>query len=363
MGAPPSSNLRPPPDQARTPLVDSKGYLTHDGWWFLYLLFTGAQDAEGTAILEAIDSGTEGALAPRIDDLAREAGAFEPAPGVTQRQLEQAKILADFEPAPGVSARELEEVKVLGEVCGCASLLSRLQDLERLVAMIGEQPQAIPTAPASITGSSNGPAPPGGSSVPPNTPTVLALPLPGDVLDVVGQTILFNGKPWVFVPPLSGLASGYWQQVGGTDQTISDTRANRSTYPAANYPVGSAYFETDTGLIYVVQIPLPSGVPTWVFYNGIWVAPYASLPTLGIEDRWLVFSANDYLQSWVWNGTAWNFAPGSSSGYFLLVFPGVTTLPPGLWAPCNGATVSVTQNDATLSSVVTPVVANQYIRQ
>jgi hypothetical protein len=360
----PSSSLRPPPEPARTAIVDSKGYLTKDGWWFLYLLFRGAQNAEGTAILEAIDAGTEDVLLPRLSDLAREAAVnCQPAPGVSERQLEEAKTAAALDPPAGVSARQLDEVRTLGEVCGCASLLPRLQDLERLVATLGDQPATVAATTPGITGSSTGPVPPGGTGIPPGTPTVLALPLPSNPLSVVGQTIIFNGVPWVFVAPLSGAGSGYWQQVGGANQTIQDTRANRGIYPAANYPVGTAYFETDTKLIYVVQVPSPANVPTWVFYNGIWSDVYANLPTLGIDDRWLVFTATDYVQSWVWNGTAWNFAPGSSSGYFLVVFPGITTLPPGLWAPCNGATVSVTQNNATLSPITTPVVANQYIRQ
>lgn len=359
-----SSSLRPPLDPARTALVDSKGFLTKDGWWFLYLLFTGAQAAEGTAILEAIDSGTETALLPRLRDLAIEAAAFlEVPPGITRAQLEEVKALGVFEPAPG-GRRDLDEVRALTEAgCSCSSLLPRLQDLERLVAMLGDQPQAVAATTPGITGSSNGPAPAGGSSVPPGTPTVLALPLPGNVLDVVGQTILFNGVPWVFVPPLSGFASGYWQQVGGANQTIVDTRANRASYPAANYPVGTAYFESDTKLIYVVQVPTPSSVKTWVFYNGIWTDVYANLPTLGINDRWLVFTASDYVQSWVWNGTAWNFAPGSSSGYLLVIFPGITTLPPGLWGACNGSTYPVTQNDATLVNITPATVANEYIRR
>ena len=69
------------------------------------------------------------------------------------------------------------------------------------------------------------------------------------------------------------------------------------------------------------------------------------------------------MQAWIWNGTAWNFAPGSSSGYVLVVFPGITALPPGLWTPCNGSMEDVTQNNGSLLLVTTPVVVNGYLRQ
>ncbi len=135
-----SSSLRPPPDPARSALVDPKtGMLTHDGFWFLYLLFRGAQFAEGTAILEAIDTGTESTLTPAIQDLMRAQVSYlgDP-PLVTKAQLEEVMKAVQLEQSQGVTQRQLEEVRTLGITEDPASILPRLLDLERLVA-IGEQ--------------------------------------------------------------------------------------------------------------------------------------------------------------------------------------------------------------------------------
>jgi hypothetical protein len=295
-----SSSLRPPPDPTRTAIVDSNGFLTRDGWWFLYALFTGAQNADATAVLEAFDSGTETALLPGLNDLAAQAaGSLDIPAGVGRRAFEASRAAAQFDPAPGITRQQWHEIRALIELGSSSRFLARLDDLEKLLALLSDQP---PTTAASVpnivANTPDGSGPPGGTPIPNGTPTVLALPLPSDPLSVVGQHIIYAGVPWVFVPPLSGLSSGFWQQVGGASQTISDTRANRGSYPAANYTQGTAYFETDTGLVYVVQIPTPANVKTWVFYSGIWTDVYANLPTLAIEDRWLVYTASDYVQSW-----------------------------------------------------------------
>ena len=103
------------------------------------------------------------------------------------------------------------------------------------------------------------------------------LPTAGNVLAVIGQTVLYDGVPWTYVP---GIGSGpaFWEQAGGTGTVIQDTHANRATYPAANYPQGTAYYETDRTVIYVVQNV--AGVPTWIFFNGTYSAVYADMPAL-----------------------------------------------------------------------------------
>lgn len=359
----PSSSLRPPPEPSRTAIVDAKGYLTRDGWWFLYSLYKSAQNADDSALLEAIDAGTESALLPPLRDLSALAGSLiEGAPGVSKRQLEELGALLEFDRAAGASARSVEEARVLGEVCSCLSLLPRLRDLERLVAMLNDQPAVAAAAPAFINAAGpNGATPPGGTPVPPGTPIVGDIPSPLDPLSVLGNYILLNGVPYQFVPGI-GAGPNFWQQVGGTTVTIQDTHANRGSYPAANYPKGTIYFETDRTLYYMVQ--LPDGVtPTWIFFNGTWIDVYVNLPVgLGANDRYLTFFATDYKQGWVWSGSVWHFAVGSTSGYFLQVFFG-SPLPPGLWGLCDGSIYSVTQDDASLVSVTTPVVPNQYIRR
>ncbi len=99
-----------------------------------------------------------------------------------------------------------------------------------------------------------------------------------------------------------------------------------------------------------------------MYYNGVQIDVLANLPTLGILDVNYTFQASDYKQVWVWNGSAWNFAPGSSSGYFIVV-AAVGFLPNGLWGLCDGSTYTVSQNDATTTPVITPIFAGQYIRR
>lgn len=357
-----SSPLRPPPEPNRTPIVDAKGYLTRDGFWFLYQLFKGAQNAEGTAILEAIDAGTEMTLLPLLRDLAAGAiGVLEGAPGVNARQLDELRASLELQAAPGVSARSLADVRVVGELCGCSSLLPRLKDLEKLVAMLSDQPAAAPAKTPFINAAGpNGATPLGGTPVPLGTPNVGDIPSSLDPLSVLGQYILLNGVPYQFVPGI-GAGPNFWQQVGGTTVTVRDTHANRASYPAANYPKGTIYFETDRTLYYMVQ--LPDGVtPTWIFFNGTWIDVFANLPTLGANDRYVTFFATDFLQGWVWNGSAWHFAVGSSSDYLLSVFPGSTT-PPGVWGLCDGSTYTVTQDNATLVNRTPAIAANTYIRR
>ncbi len=200
----------------------------------------------------------------------------------------------------------------------------------------------------------------GGTPVPVGTPVVLALPSLTDPLSVVGQTVIFNGIPYVFSPDPAGGPDGFWKIATVSSATFFDTHANRASYLATSYAVGTLYYETDTTVSYVVQ-NTPSGLE-WMYYNGVQVDVLANLPTLGILDVNYTFQASDYKQAWVWNGTAWNFAPGSSSGYFIVV-AAVGFLPNGLWGVCDGSTYDVSQNDATTTPIVTPIFAGQYIRR
>ncbi len=208
------------------------------------------------------------------------------------------------------------------------------------------------------------PLPPGGVPapvpVPTGTPVVSVLPGPTDPLSTIGQYVIFGGVPYVFAPDPGGGPGGFWKIATVSSTTISDTHANRSTYPAASYPVGTLYFETDTLVSYAVQNP--GGVNEWMYYNGVRVDVLANIPTLGILDVNYTFQASDYKHSWVWNGTAWNFAPGSSSGYYVFV-ASVGFLPDGLWGVCDGSTYDVAQNDATTIPVTTPIFAGQYLRR
>ncbi len=120
------------------------------------------------------------------------------------------------------------------------------------------------------------------------------------------------------------------------------------------------FYATDRTVSYAVQEP--AGVKTWIYYNGIYEAPLASIP-VGLDDtsRGFVFRASDYLHSWIWDA-AWTLTTGGlPPGTMLFANPG----PPfggfgQLWHLCDGSTVPVSQNDATLVNTVLPTIANTW---
>ena len=195
-----------------------------------------------------------------------------------------------------------------------------------------------------------------------NAPIVSALPAAGSPLAVVGNYVTLNGVQYIYTAPQSGSGPGYWSVSTANFITIRDVMANLGLYPAANYPVGSVFYATDWQVSYAVQIPTPSNSKTWIFYNGVYEAALASIPTLGLNDINFLFRASDYFHDWVWSGTSWSFFE-SSSGYFL-VFQSSSFLPTDLKLHlCDGSTVPVSQSNATTTNEVLPTVSNQYIVQ
>lgn len=213
----------------------------------------------------------------------------------------------------------------------------------------------VPSVPLTPGGT-----PSGGQPVPPGTPVVSALPGPSDPLSVIGNYVIYQGQPYIYTAGVSG-GSDYWALDSTGAPSISDTFANLALYPAANYRLGTVFFATDYLVSYAVQFP--DGVATWIYYNGIYGAPLASIP-VGLDDtsRNFTFRATDYLHSWVWSGSAWSLTTGGlPPGTMLFANPG----PPfggfgQLWHLCDGATVDVSQNDATLVATVLPTIANTW---
>lgn len=128
-----SSTLRPPPNPARIAMVDSQGMLTRDGFWFLYQLFKGAQGAEATAILEAIDGGTEGVLSPQFQDIA-------------------GRLSLSMDLTPGIGRAELDEVLGLASFGDQVFNDPRIDDIERLVWSLNDQPANLNSLANILTG-------------------------------------------------------------------------------------------------------------------------------------------------------------------------------------------------------------------
>lgn len=90
---------------------------------------------------------------------------------------------------------------------------------------------------------------------------------------------------------------------GSKLQFILDSHANRiSAYPAAAFPAGSTFLESDRKVRYT------SDGTNWIDPIGVMIAALASRPAdLGANDAGFVFLANDATQElfYWWSGAAW----------------------------------------------------------
>lgn len=139
---------------------------------------------------------------------------------------------------------------------------------------------------------------------------------------------------------------------------VSDTHANRSQIPAANYANGTFYFETDRDVVYIAV----NGF--WFYFAGIYQDTQAKLPTdLGTNDANFLYEVTDYAHLLAWNGTGWSWAPGENGSDYIVTFlngPQPTTG----WQACDGsANVGVLQFDGTLNFVTVPTSASAWYRQ
>lgn len=95
---------------------------------------------------------------------------------------------------------------------------------------------------------------------------------------------------------------------------IEDTHANRlANYPATSYAVATAFFETDRGLLYTVNVV--SGVNTWVYSLGTGQGLHsARWSDLGTSDARAEYIETDRQYRLRWSGTAWIYLSGVSYG-------------------------------------------------
>ncbi len=202
-----------------------------------------------------------------------------------------------------------------------------------------------------------GGVPTGGQPIPQSTPVVSALPASGDPLSVIGQYVIFNSQVYIYTAGISG-GPNYWALDTTAAPSIRDVWANLGSYPAANYPVGTVFEAIDRTVSYSVQ---QLTVKTWIYYNGIYEAPLASIPgDLGPTSRGFVFRASDYLHNWIWSGSGWSFTTGGIGvGTLRFANPG----PPdtnALWQLCDGSTVGVSQDDGTILATAMPTTPNTW---
>jgi hypothetical protein len=152
------------------------------------------------------------------------------------------------------------------------------------------------------------------------------------------------------------MSPGQAQALSALAYFLFDTRANRiANYPAANYPPGTPFVETDSTLIYWVQVV--SGSNAWVYLSGTYQRTQAQLAaleaTLGTNDSGLLCDVTDYAHVLVWGGSAFGWGPGESGSGYLQPF---AVAPTGSgWQACDGsAGVNYMKADGTLGAVNVP---------
>lgn len=207
---------------------------------------------------------------------------------------------------------------------------------------------------------------PPSTPLPPSTPTVSSLPGSSDPLSTIGQYVIFQGQPYIYTSFPGG--PNYWALDVTGAPSIRDTQANLSLYPAANYRLGTVFYATDWLISYAIQFV--GGTATWVYYNGIYQNTLANIPAgLGPREYRLLFRASDYLHNWFWTGSAWSLSAAAQSGFAGGLLPGSMVFanpgPPfggtgALWQLCDGSTVPVSQEDASLVNTTVPTIANTW---
>lgn len=194
--------------------------------------------------------------------------------------------------------------------------------------------------------------------------TVSALPGPTDPLTGSGNTVLFNGIQYVW-SQRQGSNVSQWMALAGQGTPLRDTRAARASYDPTKLPLGTSYTETDTTLIYTIQ--LVGGVNVWLFSSGYWNRTQAQVPavsaSLGPNDNNLQVHTTDTAHNYIWNGTQFHFS-GEGSGNYAVTSTG---LPPfsgtaAMWGVANGSTYAVAQDDGSTINLVSNNIANNYLR-
>jgi hypothetical protein len=198
---------------------------------------------------------------------------------------------------------------------------------------------------------------------------VTALPAAGAPLAVIDQYVIFSGKAYIYTSFPGG--PDYWALDTTGVPSIRDVFSNLHLYPAANYPVGTVFQAVDLSISCAVQSV--GGTNLWIYYNGIYEAPLATIQaliaSLGPSEYRLIARASDYLHNWFWTGFAFSLTEAAKIGFAGGLFPGSTVFAnPGppfgggsqLWNLCDGSTQNVSQEDATVVATVLPTIANTW---
>ncbi len=151
-----------------------------------------------------------------------------------------------------------------------------------------------------------------------------SLPIATDPASQDGNLISVNGILYRFD---GSTTPGTWKPQAAVGTLLQDTYANWTTanYPPTGYPIGTVFLVTTWNVLYVIKVV--TGVNTWVYLEGEYVAVVGSLPTtgfngaaLGANDTDLRFGETTYSHRLRFSGTVWNWAPGESGSGMLELF-------------------------------------------
>jgi hypothetical protein len=146
---------------------------------------------------------------------------------------------------------------------------------------------------------------------------------------------------------------------GPSVSTSGGTRKQRLAYPPGQLDTGSPWWETDTGLLYVVNVATAEA-HKWQYAAGVQRGTLAAKPTgLGADDTGLLYYATDYARTWRWSGSAWANAPGEMAQGAIAYFdanPGTG------WSIADGTTVTYSTTTAGTTSKAKPNAVGAYIK-
>lgn len=166
-----------------------------------------------------------------------------------------------------------------------------------------------------------------------------------------GQLQIQGGQLFFYNAPTSS-----WIPIAAQAVIIEDTRANRiANYPPANYPLGSLFLETDSSLIYVIEVVSLNNV--WVWTSGTYARTQTQLAalaaTLSTNDTGLLANVTNFGHVLQWTGSAWQRGPGDTEHSDSFHEFGAAPSDPG-WHACDGTSVSFLKYDGSLGTRALP---------
>lgn len=169
-----------------------------------------------------------------------------------------------------------------------------------------------------------------------------------------------SGAAVLYVSDTTGFTAGDKVSIGhGTkrheERVIDTVTAGVSLTLTANLSFDHDAADAD-------RVTSPSGAGHyWRYVSGTYRDTLANIPAgLGLDHTGFLFHATNYLRTFRWTGSAWEYASGERLAKEIIWYPG--TLPASGWALCDGGSVTVTLADATTTSFTTPDLTGQYLK-